>query len=198
MPATARADGRESVPGASTPRRERIYLVGFMAAGKTAVGSALAECLGFGFHDLDRLIVERAGAAVPEIFEHRGESGFRDLEHRCLERTGALEGAVIATGGGTMTFERNRQLIGRLGASVWLDVPLETLFARLESCAESSRPLFRDREQARELYHSRLDAYRMADLKIEPRARETAGDVAARIAAIMRERTILRERKCVI
>ncbi len=178
MPAATRADGE----------RERVYLVGFMAAGKSAVGSALAGLLGVDFYDLDRLIEQRAGAPVHEIFERRGEGWFRDLEHQCLEQTGALESAVIATGGGTMTFARNRELIGRLGASVWLDPPFETLMARLEKGGGPTRPLFRDPEQARALYHSRLDAYRMADLRIETLGRETADDVAARIAAELRER----------
>ncbi len=170
----------------------RIYLVGFMAAGKTAVGRALAGILGIRFEDLDQMIEESAGARVDEIFEHHGEDRFRDREHECLERTGAVERAVIATGGGAMTFERNRAVIGRLGTSVWLDPPLEVLFERLERGGRAKRPLFRGREQARRLYHRRRDAYRMADLRIEPTAGDTAEGVAARIAAL------LRERNCVI
>ncbi len=174
-------------PGRALP--VRVYLVGFMAAGKTAVGSTLATLLGYGFGDLDRMIEERAGAPTHEIFSGRGESWFRDCEHRCLGDTGARDRFVIATGGGTMTFERNRELIGRLGTSVWLDPPFETLLARLEKAGRGIRPLFRDPEQARALYHRRLDAYRMSDLRIETRPRETADDVAARIAARLRERS---------
>ncbi len=195
MPATPtveRASGATgSVAGRASGAR-RVYLVGFMAAGKTAVGRALAGVLGFRFEDLDRMIEDRAGARVHEIFELRGEDWFRDREHECLQLTESLENAVVATGGGTMTFERNRAVIGRLGVSVWLDPPLEVLFERLERGGRSKRPLFRGREHARALYHNRRDAYRMADLTIEPVSRDTADGVAARIAAL------LRERNCVI
>lgn len=170
----------------------RIYLVGFMAAGKSAVGRALAGILGYRFADLDRMIEQSAGLRVHEIFDRRGEGWFRDREHACLQQTEALENAVIATGGGTMTFERNRAEIGRLGVSVWLDPPLEVVFERLERGGWEKRPLFRGREHARTLYHNRRDAYRMADLKIEPVSSDTADDVAVRIAAL------LRERNCVI
>lgn len=172
--------------------RQRVYLTGFMAAGKSRVGSALAVRLGCRFADLDRMIEERAGATVPEIFERWGEAWFRDREHECLKRTEAFGNAVIATGGGTMTFERNREVIGRLGVSVWLDPPLEVLFERLERGGTAKRPLFRGREHARSLYHSRRDAYRMANLRVVPADHDTADDVAARIASV------LRERNCVI
>ncbi len=183
-------------PGGLTPtQRERlnvlnrrIYLIGFMAAGKSAVGSALAGIQGYRFEDLDSMIEECAGAKVHEIFERRGEAWFRDREHECLKRTEELENVVIATGGGTTTFERNRAVIGRLGVSVWLDPPLEVLLERLERGTGSKRPLFRSREQARMLYHNRLDAYRMSDLRVEPSFRDTADDVAASIAARLRER----------
>ncbi len=165
----------------------RIYLTGFMAAGKTAVGAALAGILGYGFTDLDRAIEERTGETVSEIFARRGEAGFRDLEHACLARTGDSHAVVVATGGGTMAFERNRALIRRLGTSVWLDPPLELLLARLER-SSGKRPLYSGAEEARALYHRRRDAYRMSDLRIETSSGETAQAVAARIASSIRER----------
>ena len=160
-----------------------------MAAGKTVVGSALAQLLGYRFRDLDQAIEERAGDKVREIFERHGEARFRDLEHECLKRTGALEEAVIATGGGTMAYERNRQVMRRLGVSVWLDPGLPTLLERLRRSIAADRPLLRNQEQTRALYHRRLDAYRMADLRVEVSSRETAHDVAARIASLLRERS---------
>ena len=127
----------------------RIYLTGFMAAGKTAVGGALAALLGYRFIDLDRQIEARAGLSAAEIFERRGEEAFRELEHRALEGTANLRQTVIATGGGAMTFERNRALIRRLGLSVWLDPGFEIILARLDEAGRRRRPLFRDPEQAR-------------------------------------------------
>ncbi|MCP3957570.1 MAG: shikimate kinase [bacterium] len=167
----------------------RIYLIGFMAAGKTKVGISLSGLLGYRFCDLDQEIEGQVGASVREIFERRGEDSFRDLEHGCLERTASFENAVIATGGGTMTFERNRALIRDSGVSVWLDPSFEILLERLARGARGSRPLFRDEEQARSLYDSRLDAYRMADLRIETMAEDTPGGVAGKIAARLRERS---------
>lgn len=183
-----RASGATNAEPAVRASSQRIYLIGFMAAGKSAVGSRLAGALGFRFEDLDRMIELSTGARVDEIFELSGEDWFRDREHECLQRTEAFERAVIATGGGTMTFERNRALISRLGVSVWLDPPLEVLFERLERGGRAKRPLFRGREQARLLFDSRRDAYRMADLRIEPSSRDTADGIAARIAALLRER----------
>ena len=167
----------------------RIYLIGFMAAGKTQIGIGLASLLGYRFRDLDQEIEGRAEMSVAEIFERRGEDVFRDLEHECLAGTSSLENAVIATGGGTMTFERNRGLIRDLGLSVWLDPSFEILLERLRLGARGSRPLFRDESQARSLYDSRLRAYRMADLRIETTAEDTPRCVAAKIAARLRERS---------
>lgn len=175
--------------GSVSPGLGRIYLVGFMAAGKTTVGAALAEILGGRFMDLDREIEAIAGERVHRIFERHGETHFRRLEHRCLERTADVADAVIATGGGTMAFERNREAIRHLGVSVWLDPGFETLLDRLTRSTRSRRPMFEDEEQARALYHRRLDAYRMADLRIEIPPDGTVRSVAASIALLLRERS---------
>ena len=167
----------------------RIYLTGFMAAGKTTIGSALAELLDRPFVDLDQEIERRTGERVREIFARHGERAFRDLEHESLQRTADLAQGVIATGGGAMAHERNRQVIRRLGVSVWLDPGLETLLSRLRRSLRSDRPLFRDEEQARALYLRRLDAYRMADLRIDTGAEATVESVAASIVSLLRERS---------
>lgn len=163
----------------------RVYLIGFMAAGKTAVGSALALRLGYSFLDLDRAVEARAGCSVGEIFAHGGEAAFRDLEHKCLRCAATLTDAVIGTGGGTMVFERNREVIRRSGTGVWLCPSLATLLARLRR-SSSQRPLYRSDEQARALYNDRISAYRTADLKVEPSSDDTPEDVAAKIAGLLR------------
>lgn len=162
----------------------RIYLTGFMGAGKTVVGQALAALLGCRFVDLDRRIEARTGLSVEEIFERRGEEAFRDLEHRALAGTADLRPAVIATGGGLMTFERNRELLRRLGVSVWLDPSFDTILARLDEDGRRRRPLFRDPDRARRLHRERLAAYARADFRIAVEAVETAEEVAARIARL--------------
>lgn len=176
-------------PGSERGAPGRIYLIGFMAAGKTTIGSALGAMLGAPFIDLDRAIEQQAGQRVSEIFEHRGESAFRDLEHEGLGDTEALAHCVIATGGGAFTYERNRELIQRLGVSVWIDPGLEAILERLRRSRREDRPLFRDAAQIRALYHRRLDAYRMADLRIRSGSEETAQGVAASIASLIRERS---------
>ena len=182
-----KAGSTTDVPSKAAPRR--IYLTGFMAAGKTTIGSRLAELLDYPFVDLDHAIEQRTGERVPEIFARQGEDAFRNLEHECLLCTADLVQGVIATGGGTMAQERNREVIRQLGVSLWIDPGIELILARLRRSRRSDRPLFRDEEQARKLYHRRLDAYRMADLRIETPSGETAQSVAASIAALLRERS---------
>lgn len=162
-------------------RPERIYLVGFMGAGKTSVGVALAAKLGYGFVDLDQEVEGRAGTSVREIFERRGEDAFRELEHRLLAETSARRRVVVATGGGAFTFERNRELIRRSGTSVWLNPDFDTLLARLDRAGRTSRPLFRDPEGARRLHRRRLGDYRRADLELRIDSDETAEEVAGKI-----------------
>ncbi len=163
----------------------RVFLVGFMASGKTAVGSALAARLGVRFIDLDREIETAAGADVEKIFTHFGEATFRDLEHEALRRTSEEAAAVVATGGGAMIAERNRALIRELGTSVWLDAGFDVILDRLSPGGRRKRPLFQDEEQALELYRERRAFYRRADLRVEIEFADTARRVAARIADLL-------------
>ena len=170
----------------------RIYLTGFMGAGKTSVGGTLSEALGYPMLDLDREIETRPALAIREIFEKWGEAAFRDLEHECLKETARLESAVVATGGGTMTFPRNVALIRQLGVSVWLNPSFATIVDRIGGRGRMNRPLFDPEEQALELFRRRLAAYRQADLHMEVTPEETVAEVAARIVLC------LRDRQCVI
>lgn len=164
-----------------------VFLTGFMAAGKTAVGKALGAELGYPFVDLDREIETMAGISVANIFSRRGEGAFRDLEHDCLRRIATGEPLVVALGGGAFTFGRNRDLIGVGGVSFWLDPPFEVLLERCAHDTGSERPLFRDGESARRLYLERKPAYALADHRIGIGERESIPSVTARILAILRE-----------
>ena len=158
----------------------RVFLVGFMAAGKSRVGRRLARSLGWPFRDLDSDIAAHEGQPVAELIVERGEAWFRERETAALERCAVLDRAVIATGGGVFTLERNRRLIVELGTSVWLDPPWEMLRRRAEQ-SRKRRPLFESPDQARALYESRLDSYRQADVRIRTRGTERKRDVAAEI-----------------
>lgn len=166
----------------------RFYLTGFMGAGKTAVGKHLSSALGYRFVDLDEAIEAQAGMSVREIFEVRREPFFRALESACLRRTERSQNTVVATGGGTVTFEQNRDLIRRLGVSIWLNPSFDLIVARIGAEGKTARPLLRSPEQARALYQRRLPAYRTADLRVDLRPDETPAAIAARIVLLLRER----------
>jgi shikimate kinase len=146
-----------------------VALVGFMGAGKTTVGQALAERLGWSFIDLDRLIESREGRTIEQIFEQAGESGFRRIEQACLQHAlDELQTApsVLALGGGAFTRQENHRLLASAAvAVVFLDAPVEELFRRCEQPGVV-RPLRRDLNQFRELYESRRSSYGNAELQV--------------------------------
>lgn len=158
----------------------KIYLVGFMGAGKTTVGRELAARVDAPFFDLDDLIESAEGMSIKDLFAERGEPYFRKRERDVLRSTRHLEHAVVATGGGTFTFDENIQFIQTEGLSVYLSAPYSLLRSRVgEKAAE--RPLFRDDVAAHELYNSRMRYYRMADVTIEVREEETTNEIVERL-----------------
>ena len=124
-------------------KADKIYLVGFMAAGKTTLARALAKRLEWEAVDIDELIEARERATVAEIFAKRGEAYFRTLERQTLVDQLPPRHMVVATGGGTFADVQNRAAINRDGVSVWLDVPLDRLIGRVPS--DGRRPLAADR-----------------------------------------------------
>lgn len=158
----------------------KVYLVGFMGAGKTTVGRELAPRLDAPFFDLDELIESAEESSVKEIFDTRGEPWFRKRERDLLRSTRHLERAVVATGGGTFTFDENIQFIQSEGLSVYLSAPYALLRLRAGDRA-AERPLFRDDVTAHELHANRVRFYRMADITIEVREEETPGEIVERL-----------------
>lgn len=167
----------------------RIFLTGFMGAGKTSVGRRLAARLGWPFVDLDDEIEKRAGESVREIFDHVGEARFRDLESHVLADALRQDPVVVATGGGTLTFPRNLAAARSGGLVVWLNPEFATITRRVGGRGKKDRPLFRDEATVLALYRERLPAYALADLKVDVAPREGAEEVAARVALMVAERT---------
>ena len=158
----------------------KIYLVGFMGAGKTTVGRELAPRVESPFFDLDELVEAAEKMSIKDIFGQHGEPYFRKRERDILRSTHYLEDAVIATGGGTFTFEDNIQFIQSEGLSVFLSAPYALLRSRIGDKA-AERPMFRDDVAAHELYNARLRFYKMCDVTIEIREEETPKAIAERI-----------------
>ena len=161
---------------------DKIYLVGFMAAGKTTVARLLGARLGWRAEDVDELIEARERLTVSEIFSRHGEAYFRAAEREILKLLLPLRHTVVATGGGTFMDPENQQAIKLDGMSVWLDVPLETVVARLP--ADGRRPLSADRAQMERLFAIRQAGYAAAHLRIE--ATGPAEEIAERILDALR------------
>lgn len=158
-----------------------------MGAGKTTVGRLLAEAMELTFVDLDERIEAAAGATVARIFEREGEPGFRARERAALVEASALEGVVVAAGGGVTISPANRELMAAAGTTVWLDADFELLVERLAAQPAGDRPLFGEPEQARALFESRLEGYREAELRIDVGRAEGPEAVAARVAGLLEE-----------
>lgn len=142
-----------------------IYLVGFMGAGKTSVGTRLAELLRYDFVDLDRKIEERDGRSIREMFSAEGEAYFRTLEQETLLRVVRESRLVVALGGGAFMDAKNRAAIALSGPSVWLDASMDTLYPR---CAgDQSRPLAASRAEMEQLLERRRPCYEQAALRVE-------------------------------
>jgi shikimate kinase len=157
---------------------DKVYLVGFMAAGKTTVARALAARLGWRVEDIDELIEARERRPIADIFAKQGEPYFRAAEREILRLLLPLRHTVVATGGGTFADLENRSAINLDGVSIWLDVPFEELLARIP--ADGRRPLAADREQMQRLFALRTAAYTSAHLRVEAAGRH-AEEVADRI-----------------
>lgn len=146
-----------------------LYLVGMMGAGKTTVGRALARRLKLRFVDSDHEIEARCGVKIPVIFEIEGEAGFRARESQAIAELTALDGIVLATGGGVVLKPENRELLAARGTVVYLRATPEHLYERVRQ--DKNRPLLATGdplERLRELYRSRDPLYRaVADLVVD-------------------------------
>lgn len=171
-----------------------VFLIGFMASGKTTLGRAVAEAVpGFSFIDLDDEIRRAAGMSVPEIFASRGEAGFRALESDILHSVGA-DNTIVACGGGTPCRTENMDYMLRQGIVVRLDADTRTIVRRLIE-AGPGRPVvdaFLDRPDAlfikvEELMESRRPHYDRAPFSFDANRLETTGQIAESVERFITE-----------
>ncbi len=137
-----------------------------MGSGKTVVGAAIAERTRAPFHDLDLMVELEAGMTIPEIFATSGEAVFRELETRVMPR--ALQpGAVVALGGGSLIDDGNWRLVDREAYTVYLEVPFETMWQRIQ--ARPGRPLAsgRSRDEVLSLFERRRPRYEQAGHRVD-------------------------------
>jgi len=159
-------------------RTDKVYLVGFMAAGKTTVAQELARRLDWRVEDIDIRVEARERRTVAEIFAQSGEPYFRALERAIVAELIPLRHTVVATGGGTFLDPESRALMKSDGAVFWLDLPLVDLIDRMP--ADGSRPLASSVAQLEHLYLVRRAAYEDAHVRLDA-SRQPAGALVDQI-----------------
>ncbi len=146
-------------------KADKLYLVGFMGAGKSTVARALGRRLGWRAVDIDDLIEARERRSVSAIFAQQGEAYFRQVEREVVASLVREREVVVATGGGTFVDPDNRAAMLGSGAVAWLDIPLAKVIERVPP--DGRRPLAQDRAQLEQLYLRRLPAYELAHTRVD-------------------------------
>lgn len=167
-----------------------IFLIGYMAAGKTTLGRVLAQHLGVQFIDLDFYITQRFRLSIPEIFEQYGEDHFRELESRMLREVGQFEDVVIACGGGTPCSDSNIEFILNAGTAVFLDASVDCIVRRLK-VAKTQRPIAQRMDDGalhshiREHLAERLPYYARAQIRISSNSLESRTQIDTTLQSLL-------------
>ncbi len=146
-------------------KADKLYLVGFMGAGKSTVARALGRRLGWRVEDVDERIEARERRSVASIFAQHGEPYFRNVERQVLRDLLPQRQIIVATGGGTFVEPDNRALMLADGAVAWLDLTLPQVIERVP--ADGRRPLAADRLAMEQLYLKRQLAYGQAHVRVD-------------------------------
>jgi len=160
----------------------KIVITGFMGSGKTRLARELARRLNLEMVDLDDRVTRREGRSPAQLIVDEGEDAFRSIESDVLRELLDTDGTdVIALGGGAWIVDANRQLIDDYGClSIWLDVPFEVCWARIETSGDD-RPLGRTRDEAKTRYDQRKPIYQLAKIHVEVTDEVDLDSVIARI-----------------
>ena len=159
-------------------RAEKLYLVGFMAAGKSSLAREVGRRLGWKVEDVDERIEARERRPIAAIFATEGEAYFRAVEREVVQELLPPRHVVVATGGGTFVDPDLRALMKGDGAVFWIDTPLGLIIDRLPR--DGSRPLAANRLQLEGLYESRRFAYAQAHVRLDA-SRASVGDLADQV-----------------
>ena len=173
-----------------------IVMVGMMGAGKTAIGSALAQRLGVEFKDSDAELEKAALRTIAEIFERDGEPFFRARESEVIARLLGEEPCILSTGGGAFLAEGNREIIDAHAVSVWLKAETALLWSRVKH--KTTRPLLRtDNPKATltEIANARNPIYSKAAIWVEAQAEFSIEDMVDKVLAALIEAGIVEEGK---
>ena len=167
-----------------------LFLVGFMASGKSTVGRLVAERLGWEFRDLDELIAAAAGKTIPEIFAAEGEAGFRLRESEAVRASAEIRRTVVATGGGAACREENLAAMLAAGVVVTLEVSPDEVLRR--AGPRASRPVLANAADPRatviELQRAREPFYARAHARVQTDGR-VPEQVAAEVLRVLEQRT---------
>jgi shikimate kinase len=164
----------------------RIFLCGFMGAGKSTIGKALAQKLEEPFYDLDKQVEELAGQSIPQIFETKGEKKFRQMEQRVLEHVVHKIDGIVALGGGTLQNRAIAADIKSQGLLVFIETSMSSILQRVME--NDYRPMLWDKNgkmkskeklivDLKELYEQRLPLYQQADVIIHSDEFSTTDDI---------------------
>lgn len=171
-----------------------VVLVGMMGSGKTAVGTQLAERLSVPFRDTDEAIVAASRMSIAEIFERDGEPFFRARESEVLRRVLAEGPGIVSTGGGAFLREDNREVIEKMGVSVWLRAAEPLLWSRVKH--RNTRPLLQTdnpRATLQALLAAREPHYAKATLVVDADPSYAIGDMVEQVVATLQSAGVVKE-----
>jgi shikimate kinase len=146
--------------------KNKIFIIGFMGAGKTTIGKSLSDKLSLPFLDTDITIEKQHGLTIAKIFEQKGEHYFRTLESKLIANL-PIEPSIISCGGGFPCYNDNILKLKKLGKVIYLNADFETIYSRISE--NDSRPLIqhKSKQEIHDIYTNRKLYYQLSDIQID-------------------------------